>query len=507
MSQVREGKDLTADVRESCDVVIVGSGAGGAVLAARLAEAGLDVVVLEAGGLYTSADFDLDEAKAYSSMYQECGTQSTDDLSITLLQGRSVGGSTTINWTTCYRTPERILSHWRATHGLTELTAEALGPHWDSVEARLNISPWPEALVNANNEIILRGGRALGWDVHTVKRNVRGCANSGYCGVGCPVNGKQGMHLTYIPDALAGGARLFADTAAVALRMEGRRATGIDAQVMDRQTNRPTGTSVRIDAKVVVSSAGALHSPALLLRSGIDGGGLVGTRTFIHPVCAITGEYEELIRPWAGAPQSAACHEFIDRGPDAIGFFIEAPPMQPMLASTGPKIFGADMAAFMRRLEHASTTLALSVDGLHPDDPGGTVTLKADGRPQLHYPTRPLLIDALREAHKRMAELHVAAGATRITTLHAEPVIMTPDDLGRLDTLPYGAHEHAIFSAHLMGGCGLGRVLDPSHRVHHTDNVFVVDGSALPTALGVNPSQTIYGLASRAAAAIALAAS
>jgi choline dehydrogenase-like flavoprotein len=506
MSQVREGKDLLQDVTETCDVCIVGSGAGGAVLAAKLAAAGLDVVILEAGGLYTSADFDLDEGKAYAAMYQECGAQSTDDLAITLLQGRSVGGSTTINWTTCYRTPERILAHWRDVHGLRGLEHTSLDPLWDAIESRLNITEWPEALVNANNETILRGGRALGWEVHTVKRNVKGCANSGYCGVGCPVNGKQAMHLTYLPDALAGGARLLADTAAVQITMAGRKATGVDALVLDRHTNKPTGVKVRIDAKVVVSSAGALHSPALLLRSGVDEGGQVGTRTFIHPVCAVTGEYEERIRPWAGAPQSAACHEFIDRGPDAIGFFIEAPPMQPMLASTGPKSFGADMAEFMTRLDHASTTIALAVDGLHPEDPGGTVSLKSDGRPQLQYPTRPLLIEALKAAHQRMAEMHVAAGAQRLTTLHTDPVVMQPSDLSRLDQARYGAHEHAIFSAHLMGGCPLGRVLDERHRVLSTDNLFVVDGSALPTALGVNPSQTIYGLAARAAVFIAEAA-
>ncbi|TNE86696.1 MAG: GMC family oxidoreductase [Deltaproteobacteria bacterium] len=502
MSGVVTGASITQDVTLVCDVVIVGSGAGGAVLAAGLAARGVDVIVLEAGGAYTSADFDLDEGKAYAAMYQDCGTQSTDDLSIALLQGRSLGGSTTINWTTCYRTPARILAHWQKTHGLDQLTAEVLNPHWDAVEERLHITEWPEAMVNANNETILRGGRKLGWDVHTLKRNVNGCANSGYCGVGCPVNGKQAMHRTYIPDALAHGAGVYADISVERITWSGRRATGVDAVVLDRATNKPTGVKVRVDAKVVVSSAGALHGPALLLRSGLDGEGHVGKRTFIHPVCAVTGEYAHSIKPWSGAPQSAACHEFVDRGPDKIGFFIEAPPMQPMLGATGPKAFGTDMAMFMGQLEHASTLIALAVDGIHPEDPGGTVTLRPDGRPKLHYPTRPLLVEALREAHLRMAELHVAAGATRLTTLHAEPIAMMPDEIGRLADLPYGAHEHTMFSAHLMGGCGLGTVIDQEHRYKGLDNVFVVDGSALPTALGVNPSQTIYGLASRAVESI-----
>ncbi|MCO4745867.1 MAG: GMC family oxidoreductase [Proteobacteria bacterium] len=503
MSQVIEGHSHTRDLVESCDVCIVGSGAGGAVLAAGLTERGLDVVVLEAGGAFTSADFDLDESKAYSRFYQGRGTQATDDLAFSLLQGRSVGGSTTINWTTCYRTPDRILAHWAEHHGVEGVDSASMRPHFEAVEERLNIHDWPEELVNANNRVVLRGCRELGWEAHTLRRNVKGCANSGYCGVGCPVNGKQAMHRTYLPDALAGGARIYADVSAKAITWSGRRATGVDAEVLDRRSGRPNGIRVRVDAKVVVSSAGALHGPALLLRSGLDAGGKVGKRTMIHPVCAVTAVYPDPIRPWAGAPQSAASHQFVDRGEGKVGFFIETPPIQPMLGATGPKAFGEDMVAFMRHLENASTTLALCVDGLLPEDDGGVVTLRADGRPSLNYPTRPFLIEAIREAHMRMAELHVAAGATMISTLHATPTALAPDAIGTLADLPYGALEHTMFSAHLMGGCTMGTVVDSTHRFAEMDNLFVVDGSVFPSSLGVNPSETIYALARRATSFVA----
>ena len=181
---------------------------------------------------FTSADFDLDESTAYPRLYQERGTQATDDLSITLLQGRSIGGSTTINWTTCYRTPDRILHHWAEHHGTGEISPDVLQPHFESVEQRLNIGVWPEERANPNNQVVLRGARALGWEAHPLKRNVRGCANSGFCGVGCPVNGKQAKHLTYIPDALGHGARFYSDVQVDEVSHTGRRATGVTGRVL-----------------------------------------------------------------------------------------------------------------------------------------------------------------------------------------------------------------------------------------------------------------------------------
>ena len=162
------------------------------------------------------------------------------------------------------------------------------------------------------------------------------CIRDSFCGVGCPVNGKQAMHLTYIPDALGHGARFYSDVQVDEVSHTGRRATGVTGRVLVRDTGRATAHRVTVSARCVVSAGGALHSPALLLRSGLDRGGLVGQRTMIHPVTGLSGEYAEAIRPWMGAPQSAACHEFVDRGPEHIGFFIETPPMQPCLLYTSP---------------------------------------------------------------------------------------------------------------------------------------------------------------------------
>jgi choline dehydrogenase-like flavoprotein len=175
---------LTRDQDISCEVCIVGSGAGGAMLAAQLTQKGFDVVMLEAGSNRYAKHFNMNEAEAFNTLYQEGGLRSTDDIGISILQGATLGGSTTINWTTCFRTPERILQIWNDRYGLHELTPEKMDPYFSAVEKRLNINPWPEAAANANNKVIAQGAKALGWEHSVLRRNVKGCVNSGYCGMG-----------------------------------------------------------------------------------------------------------------------------------------------------------------------------------------------------------------------------------------------------------------------------------------------------------------------------------
>ncbi len=503
--------DVASDITLDPQVCIIGSGAGGAVLAAGLVAQGLDVVMLEAGGHFTREQFTGDEAWSFDRMYQERGARATEDLAFTVLQGRTVGGSTTINWTTCYRTPDRVLAHWAEHHGIEGLDPDTMGPHFESVEHRLNIREWPAGAANQNNQVLLRGGQALGWDPHLLRRNVRGCVNSGYCGLGCPVDGKQAMGVSYLSDAVRDGLRIYSNVEATRIEHANGRATAVHASVLDPHTDRPTGASITVRPKILVSAAGAINGPALLLRSGIEGGGLVGRRTFIHPVCGVAGLYEQPINPWHGAPQSVGCHHFNVRGPGQMGYFLESAPLQPMLASTVGSQFGSEHSAFMGRLGHVGVLIALGIDGFLPEDVGGAVKVKADGRIWLDYPVRAPLLEALKDAHLNMARCHLAAGALEQVTLHSDPVrIRGEADLALLADAPYGAHKHTMFTAHVMGGCGMGgdpasSVVDTEHRLRGFENVFVVDGSVLPTSLGVNPSQTIYGLAHRARGFVAAA--
>ncbi len=502
--RVTQGREVTADVTETCDVCIIGSGAGGGTLAAGLVERGLDVVMLEAGGYHTRRDFDLHEQTAFPALYQGRGGRATSDLAISILQGRSVGGSTTINWTTCFRTPDRILRHWQDHHRIEGLDAQTLAPHFEAVEARLNIGVWPESLANANNRKLLDGARSLGWEASPLHRNVRGCANSGFCGMGCPVDGKQGQHVTTIPDALAGGMRLYADVEVRHLLHDDKQVQEVRGVVMERGRDRDTAHTVTVRPRVVALCGGAINNPVLLLRSELNPNGRVGLRTFLHPVVAMAGVYEEEVNPFYGAPQSIGSHQFIDRGPDKVGYFLEAAPMHPMLTASAAGVFASELDELMRNLPHISGLLALQVDGLLPGDDGGTTVLRSDGRPGLHYPVKPALVESMRASHQTLARLHLAAGAREVGSLHATPLsVRSEADLKRLAAAPYGALEHAIFSAHQMGGCSMGpdpatSVVGVNHRHHTVHNLYIVDGSVLPTALGVNPSQTIYGLAHRA---------
>jgi choline dehydrogenase-like flavoprotein len=509
IGQVYTAADVTADVDVACDVCIVGSGAGGAVLAAGLVARGLRVVLLEEGGHHTKADFDLQESTAYPMLYQDRGARSTSDLAITILQGRSVGGGTTVNWATCFRTPRRILEHWEQVHHLEGVDADTLAPHFEAVEARLHIGPWPEEAANANNRVLLDGCRALGWEATPLRRNVKGCANSGYCGLGCPVDGKQAMGLTYLADALAGGLQLYANTRALRFEVLGDRVTAVRGQVMALGAGAPAGPSITVRPKVAVSSAGAINSPALLLRSGLDRNDRVGRRTFLHPAVVLPGVYDHVIDGFRGAPQSIGSHQFVDRGPDHVGFFLETPPLQPMLASIASTAFGARQRDDMLELRHLSALIAITVDGLLRGDEGGRVTVRADGRPRVDYPVLPYLAEAFRFAHDVMARIHLAAGAREARSGHPSPIFVRSEaDLHELGRAPYGALEHNIFSAHQMGGCAMGMdpagsVVDAHFRHHHVPNLFVVDGSVLPTALGVNPSETIYALARLATDSVA----
>ncbi|MEE2903440.1 MAG: GMC family oxidoreductase [Myxococcota bacterium] len=503
------GEDITQDHDVQCDVCIVGSGAGGAVLAAGLVSSGLKVVMLEEGGYYDQDNFKLNEGDAYFNLYQDRGTRATSDVSITVLQGRTVGGSTTVNWTTCFRTPDRILKHWEQNFGTEAITTETLKPHFEEVERRLGIQEWPLDRVNANNKVLVDGCKKLGYEVRPLRRNVRSCADSGFCGMGCPIGAKQAMHRTYIQDALDLGLTIYSDVRAERFIIENNKTTSVVGQVLDRETSKAKGRQIQVRAKVFVSSCGAINGPALFLRSGITAEGRIGRRTMLHPVVGVTAVYENPIHPYYGAPQSAGSHEFVDRGANKIGYFLESAPLHPSLASLGGSAFGSLQGELLQNLSHTGVLLALSVDGLHPNSQGGTVRLRNDGRIKFDYPMCPELLESFKDAHQTMARISFAAGAKKVGTAHVEPVILSSDkDLKVLQQVEYGAFKHGIFSAHQMGGCMMGSdpknsVVDTDLRMHDLQNTFVVDGSVLPTALGVNPSQTIYGLAHRAVKKVA----
>jgi choline dehydrogenase-like flavoprotein len=509
--RIAAGADLRRDVEERPDVCVVGSGAGGAVVAARLAEKGLRVVVLEEGAHFGREDFRMDEATAYPALYQEKGQRATADQAISILQGRAVGGTTVVNWGVSYRLPERVLSHWRKAHGVEGLDAAALAPHYAAVEERLHIHETAIADVNANNRVLWDGAGKLGIARELVRRNVEGCQNLGYCAMGCPIDARTSADLTYVPDAVRAGARLYSGVKAVRVERSGRRAAAVHALAIDPRLDRTGVRKVVVRPKALVLSGGAVNTPELLLRSDLDQGGRVGTRTFLHPVVASLALFPGRIEGYRGTPQSVASHAFADRGQGKVGFFVEAVPTHPMMASTAVPGFGADHQELMSRLPNVNGLLALAIDGFLPSEEGGTVSLRGDGRVRVDYPIRPEVWEALREGAKTLARIQLAAGAEAVHSLHEDPVVMRREaDVERLDRAPWLPARVPLFSAHVMGGCAMGgdparSVVDSRLRMHGTENLFVVDGSVFPTGLGVNPQETIFAIARWAADHVAAA--
>ncbi|TMA29167.1 MAG: GMC family oxidoreductase [Deltaproteobacteria bacterium] len=496
---IHKGDEIAQDLLLKPDVCIIGSGPGGAMVAQRLARAGARVAVLEEGGFYTKDEFDMQEATAYPRLYQDRGNRASADLSIAVLQGRAVGGGTVVNWTTSYRTPDDVLAFWREREG-SLLTPEILRPHFEEIERRLGIEKVDLEDTNANNRSIYQGCKKLGWQVDTVSRNVRGCLRTGYCGMGCPVDAKQTATLTYLPDAVAAGADIYADCRVRKIEWSGSRATAAIGELLHPGTQQATGRTVRVEPRVMVVSGGALNSPALLLRSGVDQGP-VGKKTWLHPVVAMGAFYKERVEGFYGAPQSVASHHFSRRG-EGAGFFIEAAPVHPMLASIAMPGFGAPLRGRMALLGNVAATLSLMIDGFGEGEEGGTVSLRPDGAPRLDYPFGARHYECFRAGMKAIARLHLANGAREVQSFHLDPVVIRSEaDIGGVDAAPMGPNLFAAFTAHQMGGCRMGAdparsVVDPRLRHHFVQNLFVIDGSVFPTGLGVNPMESIYALAS-----------
>ncbi len=499
---VVEGQTLTGEHEISADVCIIGSGAGGAVAAAHLQQAGFRVVVLEEGGYFTQDRFVMEEADAYPHLYQESAQRTSKDLSVAIFQGRTVGGSTTVNWTTCFRTPQETTERWRTHHAVEYVDQAALIPHWQAVEERLGINKIPLEQVNRNNRLLWDGCDKLGFNVDTLNRNVRGCARTGYCGMGCPIDAKQSMLITYLPDAMDAGATVLSRCRVERLEHQAGEIVAAHGKLMDALGVEFTGATVKVKAKRFILSAGAIGSPTLMLRSGLpDPYARAGRRTFLHPVVVAAGEYDgPEVHGYHGAPQGVASHHHAHRGSE-VGFFLEAAPLYPLLMATAIPVWGVPHRAIMQKLPQMAAHIALAIDGHHDGEEGGQVTVLDSGRPQLDYVISDRVWAALREASKVLARVQLASGAQRSLTLHTSPVeIKSEADISKLDDADFAPNRVGVFSAHQMGGCGMsddpamGVVRSEDLRHHHINNLHVMDGSVFPTSCGVNPQLSIYGL-------------
>ncbi len=507
-----DASQLGKDAVLEADVCIVGTGAGGAIAADVLSDTGLKVVMIEEGMLRSSTDFRMLESEAYPTLYQESASRKTADKAINILQGRTVGGSTTVNWTTSFRTPSATLKYWRERFGLTDLTDEHMQGWFERAEKLTHITDW-QVPPNENNAILERGGQKLGIKIERIKRNVKGCANLGYCGMGCPLNAKQSMLVTAIPAALNRGAILVSRARAQRLTIAKDRVESLECVSMMGTGYNVGTTKITVKAKHFVVAGGAINSPALLMRSSApDPYNRLGKRTFLHPSLVSGAQMPNKVEAWAGAPQTTYSDHFLNTHPidGAMGFKLEVPPVHPVLYAISVNGMSEHHRNRITNLPNSQVTIALCRDGFHPASEGGEVKLLSDGFPQLDYKLNKFFFDAARRALLAMAEIQFAAGATEVFPVDERingfrAWAETKAALETLDLRPYATR---VVSAHVMGGCAMSSsekdgVVNHYGRHHQLGNVSVIDGSVFPTSIGANPQLSIYGLAWRNASRLA----
>ncbi|HWX96590.1 MAG TPA: FAD-dependent oxidoreductase [Solirubrobacteraceae bacterium] len=490
------------------DVCVVGSGAGGGVIAAELAGAGRSVVVLEMGGYRNEADFKQLELPGMFELYLGGGLAASEDGSIAILAGSTLGGGTVVNYMNCIRTPEHIRREWAAM-GVEGIADPDYERHIDAIWQRLGVNDTATSQ-NRTHKKLIRGCEELGYPHRPLTRNTDiACEDPsvcGYCFAGCQRGCKQSTMKTFLQDAADAGARFVVGARAERILTEDGSAVGVQALVTheDGSTTRLT-----VQAPTVVVAAGAVESPALLLRSGI-GGPAAGRHLRLHPAALVAGVYEQPIEGWIGQIQSALSDEFKNCEGEH-GFLVEATSVTPALVAMS--LPWQDGHAHKRLLERTLRYVApfISVARDHGE---GQVVIDDHGRAVTRWSFGDE-VDArmFRRAMVELARLQRAAGAREIITFFQQqpPSWREGEDfeafLAEIERGSLEANDIAAFTAHQMGSCRMGS--DPSDSVangrgelHDTSGVWIGDGSAFPTAPGVNPMISIMSLAHRTAESI-----
>jgi choline dehydrogenase-like flavoprotein len=498
---------ITADTTLSCDVVIVGSGAGGAVVAAELAAQGKDVIVLEKGGYRNEADFTHQEGDALETMYDAGGLLSTRDLGLVVLQGATLGGGTVINYTTSFPTPEPVRREWARDHNLPHFESAEFTRSLDAVAQRIGVNT-DHAKPSGRDRVLIRGLEQLGWHHGLLPRDVRGCTQDdscGYCGFGCRRGAKQSTLVTYLQDAASRGTRIVVNCDARRIVLENGKAVGVDARV--------DHYAVRVKAAAVVVAGGSIHSPALLLRSGVRLPAL-GRHLALHPATAVLADMDDEVRPWTGTVQAHYSDQFADLD-EGYGFKFETAPIHPSLqALAAPWESAAQHRDRMARLPRTALVGILLRDRF-----GGRVSVDRDGAAVVDYRLSRYDRAHLRRAIAGAAEVLEAAGAREIWLPLSRAITYRPGRRGRtggareewlrrVDAAGWGANELLLVTFHQMASCRMGTnartsVVDAEHRVWGIRGLYVADASVFPTASGANPMLTVMGIAHRAAGVIA----
>jgi choline dehydrogenase-like flavoprotein len=499
---VRVFAEYGGDVADQADVVVVGSGPCGALVAKELAEAGRDVVLLEEGPPFTPEDFVLDGALSMARTMREAGLRATRGHVMPTMQAIALGGGSLVNSAICVRPPAFVFEQWAERFALSRTGRADLDPHFDAVESFLGIEPTPDAVQGRRNLLFREGCARLGISSEPIARNVRGCRGSGECFTGCRARAKQSMDLSYVPAAIRAGARVYTSVRAEQVLAAGRRVSGVRGRVVAPFTGRP-GPACEIRARAVVLSAGCMATPLLLLASGLaNGSGQVGRNLQFHPGVAAMGVFDERVDPQFGATQGMQSLAFLPEG-----FKLEtlwAPP-----AVLAVRLPGAGLALKQRLAEIPYASIVDAIASCHRSL--GTVRPRRRGSldPVLHWRLDPHDLPVLGRALEVIVEVLFAAGARKVLPgVHGIPDELAPGDAGLLRGRSYRptdfvmAANHAFCTTRMHGDPRQG-VVDEWGRCHDLDNLYLADTGVFPRCTSVNPMLTGMALAHRTAGAVA----
>jgi choline dehydrogenase-like flavoprotein len=484
---------------ESCDVLVVGSGAAGSVLAATLAErTDLDIVLVEGGGHFAGEAMTGREGEMAERLYAGGGRRTTEDGAIVVRGGTCVGGGTTVNVALCLDPVASVWERWRRDHGLTE------------VRARLNVHPPADQEINENNRLFAAGCRAAGISVRRFELNMSGCTACGLCAAGCAIDAKQSALVTYVPDAVKRGVRLVHHCRVETLELEGdgatRTAVGARATIGPRREgSRPNLLApgpVRFRAGLVIVAAGAIESPALLQRSGHpDPHDRLGRGLVLHPSLGIIGLHEHQVAAGTGIEGTMYSDHFVA----SHGFFLQCL-FAPLAAGacTLPG-FGPEHFALMRQLPRLGAFGVMLLDGV--SDQNRVVWDPIEQRPRIQYRLGRSDRARMRFAARLGVEVMFAAGAREVLLPSEEPVgpletpwFRHPSEAAYCSELALDPHSTVVASSHAQGTVKMGE--DPATSVvnarcesHQVQNLMVCDSSVFPTSCGVNPMLSVMTLA------------
>lgn len=497
------GDTEPAGEAEECDVVIVGSGAGGAVAAATLAEAGLDVIVLEAGEAFDRNSYPSDPLEAIARLYRDGGlTIAEGRPQIPVPVGRAVGGTTVVNSGTCFRAPAPVLEDWRGRFGINWATD--LDGAFAAAEELLRVTPLDPNRMGRNGQLAMEGAMTIGASGGPISRNAGSCVQCSSCPLGCEIDAKRGMHVSYLPRAVAAGAHLRTSVKVDRILVEDGRAVGVSGfkpadgtktcRYVTPQARRRYGVRARL---AIIVAGGALGTPELLLRSGL-GGAAVGRHLHIHPACWVGARYAEEVRGWDGVMQSY----YIDQW-EPQRLLLEATFTPLAFGGAWLPGAGSDHQRSLLEFGHVGSI------GVHlSDESSGRIALARDGSLRARYKLTQADADRLAFGIARAAEIHFAAGATEVYPNIPRAGVLSPSRLADFESTRFKPSELRLEAFHPMGTARISptasdSVCAPDGSVHGTQALYVADASLFPTSLGVNPMMTVIAFATRIAAELA----